>query len=98
VSAGHALEVLDDRPVQELVRKAGKRPGRGAVPIQRTRIDLEPLKASNCLENAVRKVSARVPSQERKDVDILRLVPGIITKLNLTVRQSSLSLRAERWA
>jgi hypothetical protein len=60
VSAGRPLEVIDDRPVQVLVTKARKEPGRGPVPIQRTRIDLEPLKATKRIENAVRQVGARV--------------------------------------
>src|SRR5262245_38680920 len=58
--AGHALEVLDDRALQILVAKARKEPGRGAVPVQGTRVVLEPRNGRKPVQNAVRKVGARI--------------------------------------
>src|SRR5262249_57057172 len=42
VSAGHSLEVLDDRPLQILVAKVRKQPIRGPVPVQWARIVRQP--------------------------------------------------------
>ena len=68
LSPGHALEELDDRPLQIVLAKAREEPGRGPVPVQGTRIVLEPRNSRKRIENAVRKVGARIPSQGMQDL------------------------------
>ena len=55
LSAGHSLEVLDDRPLQILVAKARKEPIRGPVPVQRARIVREPCERPKRVEGAAQK-------------------------------------------
>ena len=59
----HALELLDDRPLQILVAKARKGPSRGPVPIQGTRIVLEPPSGRKRVESGGRRVGVRIPLQ-----------------------------------
>src|SRR5207302_8339596 len=68
LSPGHALEELDDRPLKIVLAKAREEPGRGPVPVQGTRIVLEPRNSRKRIENAVRKVGARIPSQGSEDL------------------------------